>query len=626
MFLQGVNMYDIYRGTLVTNDDVVRLEQRSLADLVPMNSIYDALRLAAANNPDKPAVKHLKSPFDCDPETIDFKTYLELVEKAANLFYSASFAEPAVVAVVGPFITEVLISMWAGSVAGRYVPINPFLTTENITEILNAAKATVLVTAYTSFSATQEDELDNIKAAVPTLKKIYLIGDANSKEERLNTVLSNKVSSGLNFYPVAANDGECAYMHTGGTTGTPKLVRHTQRGQLIQAWLCGMTMAPGKNDVIGHAMPTFHLGGAITNGLRGIVFGQTVVTLTQDGFRTPGLLAEFWNIVDYFGITSVTATPTTAVALLNCGEKRTTKLRNFIAAGAPLAREVANAFHEKFGIWLREAWGGTEFQGLLSFHYNGNVEPRIGSCGRVVPFHKVISAILEGNRFVRLAKDDERGILIATGPTTIPGFVDSAQDDKFFVENGPEGLRWATTGDVGSVDEDQFVWIYGREKDVIIRGGHNIDSAKIDEVLMSHPAVALAAAVAKPDIEKGELPMAYVELISGTQATPEEIMEFAREQMTERAAVPVEIVILDKLPLTAVGKLSKPPLRLDAIRREIVRQCNHHIPDSKVEVHIYEKNGKISSVVNIENINDDNFIKIKEVLSLYTLDILIKKV
>ncbi|MFN3938368.1 MAG: AMP-binding enzyme, partial [Gemmobacter sp.] len=127
--------------------------------------------------------------------------------------------------------------------------------------------------------------------------------------------------------------------------------------------------------------------------------------------------------------------------------------------------------------------------------------------------------------------------------------------------------RFLRTGDLGRIDADGYLWITGRAKDLIIRGGHNIDPAVIEEALLGHEAVAFAGAIGQPDAFAGELPCVYVELVGGAKATEAELMDYAREHITERAAVPKHLEILPELPKTAVGKIFKPDLRKLAIQR-----------------------------------------------------------
>lgn len=127
--------------------------------------------------------------------------------------------------------------------------------------------------------------------------------------------------------------------------------------------------------------------------------------------------------------------------------------------------------------------------------------------------------------------------------------------------------RWLNTGDLGALDPEGYIWLYGREKDVIIRGGHNLDPGMVEEVLNRHPCVQVAVVVGQLDPLKGEVPIAYIQLKSGTTPSAEELLALRENEVPERAAVPTQVVILEQMPITAVGKIFKPSLRLDAMAR-----------------------------------------------------------
>ena len=156
---------------------------------------------------------------------------------------------------------------------------------------------------------------------------------------------------------------------------------------------------------------------------------------------------------------------------------------------------------------------------------------------------------------------DEIGLVVVKGPSVTPGYVEETYNTVLL----PDG--WFNSGDLGRIDPDGYLWLTGRAKDVIIRGGHNIDPSVIEETLLKHGEVVLAAAVSKPDSYAGELPVAYVQLVPGAKATAEELQSFAQQNIPERAAAPKEIILVDKMPLTHVGKPAKVQLRLDAARR-----------------------------------------------------------
>jgi fatty-acyl-CoA synthase len=162
---------------------------------------------------------------------------------------------------------------------------------------------------------------------------------------------------------------------------------------------------------------------------------------------------------------------------------------------------------------------------------------------------------------------DEIGMLQIKGPGLTPGYVNPEHDRGARTEDG-----WLITGDLGRIDSDGYVFVTGRAKDVIIRGGHNIDPAWIEEPLLQSPDVLHAAAVGKPDSHAGELPIAYVQLVPGSRATSADLIEYLTGRIAERAAVPKEVLVVDKLPLTDVGKPDKVALRRETAERTFVRR------------------------------------------------------
>jgi fatty-acyl-CoA synthase len=148
------------------------------------------------------------------------------------------------------------------------------------------------------------------------------------------------------------------------------------------------------------------------------------------------------------------------------------------------------------------------------------------------------------------------------GPGVAPAYVNPVHDEAARTKDG-----WLITGDLGRIDSDGYLFVTGRAKDVIIRGGHNIDPSLIEEALAKSPGVLHAAAVGKPDAYAGELPVAYVQLVPGSQANASDLLAFAAEHIAERAAIPKEIFIVERIPLTDVGKPVKTALRRDAAER-----------------------------------------------------------
>jgi fatty-acyl-CoA synthase len=164
----------------------------------------------------------------------------------------------------------------------------------------------------------------------------------------------------------------------------------------------------------------------------------------------------------------------------------------------------------------------------------------------------------------------EVGNLVISGPTVFPGYVTSRSGDAYVLDGlGKLKDGWLDTGDLARIDADGFVYLTGRAKDLIIRGGHNIDPAMIEEALLAHPDVSGAAAVGRPDVRAGEVPVAYVVVVPGTTVTNDELLAWASKNVDERAAAPKSVTIVDALPITAVGKPYKLGLRADAARSAI---------------------------------------------------------
>jgi acyl-CoA synthetase (AMP-forming)/AMP-acid ligase II len=242
--------------------------------------------------------------------------------------------------------------------------------------------------------------------------------------------------------------------------------------------------------------------------------------------------------------------------------------------------------------------------------------PVPGSVGQRLPYQQVktITVDAEGG-WVDLASG-EVGVLAIGGPTVFPGYV---------VDRGPDGpvvdglgkLRegWLDTGDLARVDNEGFVHLVGRAKDLIIRGGHNIDPAVIENALLAHPAVAAAQAVGRPDVHAGEVPAAFVTLTPGADVTAEELRAWASDRVSERAAAPKSVTVLDTLPLTSVGKPFKPALRAVAAR-DAVAEALRHLPTVN-RVHGVVENGAVVAVVDLARGADES--SVTDVLNRFTL-------
>jgi fatty-acyl-CoA synthase len=213
----------------------------------------------------------------------------------------------------------------------------------------------------------------------------------------------------------------------------------------------------------------------------------------------------------------------------------------------------------------------------------------------------------------------EVGMVLVRSPGVAAGYLDPAQDRGVFRSDG-----FLVTGDLGCLDDDGYLRISGRQKDLIIRGGHNIEPGLIEDALLQSPWVAQAAAVGKPDAHAGELPIAYVELHPGVQVTAEELLRYAAERIPERPAVPKEIIVLDKLPLTAVGKPIKHILQVDAARR-VFDQVLQPV-SCPWEVDVVNTGGSgLKLTVDLRGGTEQAYRQAEEILSAYAIPYVIRQ-
>lgn len=558
------------RARIRSAEDIRAVEVWPLEALLPERTLYGAISLSARIDPEKPAIVQMVTADTASPpRCLRYGEMMRMLHRAANCFHAMAEGE-ARVALILPLLPEALVGAWAAATAGIGCPVNPFLELRHVVAILNTARANILVVATNRWGTGAWDRVDDIRAQVPTLRHVLVVdGDEDAAHDTFHKTIAPYRADALDFVSAAAPDQDAMYLPTGGTTAAPKLVRLSHLGQLVVAWNSGAMADASRDGIVAQAMPNFHVGGAVHLALRAMLFGQTLLILTAEGFRNPQVVSRFWEMVRHYGVTAVTAAPATAAAILGTaqGNPEGHRLVTFNCGGSPVPMEVARAFHERFGVWLREVWGMSEFHGIVSGHPVG-MPPRIGSVGTALPFARIKAIVVDAhNRYVRDCSPGERGTLIIGGATIMPGYADACLDGEFFIVGMPDGERWGNTGDLGTVDEEGYAWVFGRSKDMIIRGGHNIDPRMIEETLNAHPAVQVAAAIGRPDAMKGELPMAYVQPRPHDEVSSDALIAYCRERIPERAAVPVEIHMLAQMPVTAIGKVDKPRLRNDAMLR-----------------------------------------------------------
>ncbi|MEM7132218.1 MAG: acyl-CoA synthetase [Chloroflexota bacterium] len=575
-----------------------------------------------------------------------YRDLLAKVNQTANMLNGLGVGPTDTVSYILPNLPQTYFTLYGGEAAGIANPINPLLEPHVLAEIMNAAKTKVLVTLAPFPKSDVWEKVASIVNDVPTLETILRI-DIGGYLSGVKKLVVNLIRLGKGREPVRAKvldfdktlaqyptgqltsnrkiqpDDVAAYFHTGGTTGTPKLALHTHFNQTFDGWAAGEVIDLGTSDISYLGLPLFHNYGAIAIGLANWTVGANIIMGTPQGYRGEGVVDNLWKILDHYNCTSFSSVPTLISTMLNVpiGDADLSKLKYSTSGAAPLPVETANQFTERTGIELLEGYGLTESTSVASVNPKLG-EKRIGSVGLRLPYQEMRTAIVNGDQFERFCEVDEVGAIIINGPNVFPGYKEAFQNDGLFVE--AEGKKWVNTGDLGRMDAEGYFWLTGRKKELIIRGGHNIDPKQIEEPMHEHPAVALAAAVGRPDARVGELPVVYVELKPDASATTDELMTFAQEHIGERAAVPKEIIILDEIPQTAVGKIFKPTLTFEQVTQVFNEDLAKvdGIANCHVDVHGDKRLGTVANVsVNCGSGADKTAVeaKVKEVLGRYSV-------
>ena len=548
------------QSDLVAFEREMPLDQR-----LPERSVLDVFIGSAARDPAHTALTMLMTGApDEDPRRVSYGELLGLVRRSANLFAKLGGRRPGV-AYMLPSLVETHATLWGAESAGYAVPINFLLQPDAIAALLQASGARILVALGPDPAL---DIWPKALALRERLRDLVLVRVATPGTPAMDGVidfvesLQTQPADHLVFGEPGRDDEVCAYFHTGGTTGTPKLVAHTHRGQLVAA-LGGCVLGGGQaDDTRTGTLPLFHVGGTISGSLSVFMSGSHLLVMSPSGLRNPVMVRNFWRLVAQYRATRVGSVPTALGAVLETpvGDADIRCVRAGITGAAPLPPAVGARFREVTGCPLHEVYGMTEASGLIAFHSAGD-DGGEGSVGWPLPYTEVVvRRLAAGGALGPVCDTGEIGVITVRGPHVSPGYRNPEHNTGVF-EDGV-----LNTGDLGYTDAEGRLYIAGRAKDLIIRSGHNIDPLMIENAMASHPAVLLAAAVGMPDAYAGELPVCYVTLRAGASTTEAELHEHAQRTIAERPAWPRHIHIVDAIPVTSVGKIYKPKLRADAAR------------------------------------------------------------
>jgi fatty-acyl-CoA synthase len=548
--------------------DVRRLEETPLESALAQRSTYDLFCDSARTFDDKTALTFLRSADpDATPIRWSYSELLQGIHQTANLLLRLGVQPTDAIAILLPGCLDYHLALWGGEAAGIVQPLNPLLNEEKLASLMNAGKATVLFAWGSDDDAQLWSKAMRIRTLVPTLRAVLRVaphdevnppalpaGVLNFGERRQLEVDDHLVSG-----RTIESDDIAAYFHTGGTTGAPKLARHSHGAQVFTAWVCVQLQGTLPSDVVINGYPLFHVAGVLPGALTSFAAGSEVIIPTTALFRNREVLRNYWRLVERYGCTVVSAVPTVLEALANTpvGSADISTLRYCRTGAAPLSPDLSVRFESLFGLHVHESLGMTEMAGISTITPPG-VNAPVGCVGFRLPYNqlRVVGLDEQGQPTDQDQPAGTQGMVLFKSPNLFSGFLDPVDNARALTTDG-----WLATGDLGWLDDQERLHLSGRSKDLIIRGGHNIDPKVIEDAMAAHPAVQHCAAVGLPDVYAGELPVVFVTLVPGAAVTEAELLAFVRERVDEPPARPKSVTVLRAMPMTAVGKIFKPELR-----------------------------------------------------------------
>ena len=632
-------MRNMVRGVASYND-VLALEKIPLTNRKLPSSILEALRHGQKLAEHRDALVFI--PDANQPQKTfrwSFPELISQIEQTAAGFQGLTPGRPPVVAILLPNLPETHFAIWGAQSVGVASPINPLLEPGQIAEILKSVAADVIVT----LAPLPGTDLFNkavsaarMSSSVKTIVTVNPVRYAPFLKSLVGRLLSafKQQAGGIEVrtFPsiladpsrlnetLRSGDDVGAYFHTGGTTGAPKIAQLTHANQVFVGWAAAANRFLEKNKSFFCGLPLFHVNGVLVTGLVTWMNGATVVLGPPQGFRALGVIENFWRLVDIHQIGAFSAVPTIYKMLIDypVGDNDVSSLEFAICGAAPISKATLEEFVQRTGITILEGYGCTESACIASIN-PGYGDQRFGTVGLRLPYQDIAIFTEDGKGEMKIASPQEIGVVALKGPNVFAGYLNADDDEYAWIVD--DGQRWYNTGDLGRLDADGFLTLTGRKKELIIRGGHNIDPAIIEDALHADKGICFAAAIGSPDPRVGEVPVAYISLVEGAVTNEEAVLARVEKLISERAAIPKRITILDEMPLTAVGKIFKPELKrqeVDRVIKDILARTSFG-HDIKVETTLHPQFGPTAKItVQKESFSESQGLEVRQALYHYT--------
>ena len=534
-----------------------RIEDAGSRTFWPNRVLGDYLDAMVARHPGKTAIIAVRS----NPGAATRMTYADLERASTRVALGlCSFGVRR-----GDVVSFQLPNWWQAAalfiacsrIGAIYNPLLSVFRSRELRFMLSLAETKVVVIAATLREFDYADMYAQLRRELPALEHVFVIGadSPDSFERRLSEhPWEEGVDSDAVFLSMRPDPNDVTeLMYTSGTTGQPKGVLHTHNTLFGMLEEYNRTLSLGSDEIIMQAAPIMHQAGLLHGVLMSIMLGATLI------------LQEKWDVeqgirlIEEHRATHFQA-PTPFLADLADSplvEKHDiSSLRRFVTAGAPIPRVLVHQAVDRLKIDVISAWGMTEFGTPCCTRPGDPPEKIFGTDGQPTRGTEMRVVDDQGDPLPA----NVEGRLEARGMSKFIGYLKRPELNVF----GAEG--WFDTGDLARMDEDGYLRITGRTKDLIIRGGQNIPIVEVEEQLYRHPAVREVAIAGMPDARLGERACAFVVLHPGSNLTFHEMLAYLEEKGTAKIYFPERLEIVGELPRTATGKIQKYRLREIAAR------------------------------------------------------------
>lgn len=455
------------------------------------------------------------------------------------------------------------VAIWIACVkiGAVVVPVNTRLKPEEVHYILHQSDARALVMMDTYWSIDYIGMVSEIvselahatdhsicSATLPELKTVICWTDVGHPAILSLDQLQKRGQASV-ATPLAPQDPALPVIvvYTSGTTGHPKGAMHGHR-LMLQAhnFAKALSMAPG-DRILGH-MPFYHVAGIVGAILPTIILGCTLVTMPH------WIPTRALELMETHGVTHFAGIPTHYVDCLDAigsGRRELPALRSAWIGGAPVTPALVRAVQQKMGVdHIQAVYGMTETSGAtVVSRYDDDPEVACSNKGVVIGDYEVRIASPGSSAMMATS---EVGEILVRGHLVMQGYYKNEHATKEVLDSD----GWFHTGDLGRIDDDGYLSIVGRAKEMFIVGGSNVYPAEVERVIQDHPAVKQAVVIGIPDHRLGEVGRAYVQLHEGKVINEQELISFCRSRLADYKA-PRSIVLVDDFPRTATGKIQR---------------------------------------------------------------------